>query len=131
MKVIFKTICFLTKKSSFDQEDTEENYDELRQTGSVSFKLLIDFMRSGYGVFGIILTLGLFISAQTAAIFADYWLISWSSREQKYWENALNTVKTSPTSNSSTFSQQFERDRNHNLLIYSSKTNPAKNKITF
>jgi len=84
--------------------------------------LLIDFIRSGYGIPGIILTLGLFLCAQTTSLFAEYWLISWSAREQKLSENAINstqeTFKNNTFRNSSSF-MHFKHERSHSFLIYS------------
>lgn len=76
---------------------------------------MIEFLSSGYGLFGMLFSFLLFVSAQTSLIFSDYWLITWSSSESEY----KNQTSLNSTSNFTLLPQEISKQREHKLMIYS------------
>lgn len=58
--------------------------EEIQQKGSVSWNSYIAYFTAGFGYFGLIIVVLLFIAAQTMTISADYWLSIWSNLEEEY-----------------------------------------------
>ena len=69
------------EKKEFVELNEQDPSTEFRSTGSVSLKLYYKYFTSGFGFFGFLIAISLFLTTRATTIISDYWLANWSSFE--------------------------------------------------